>query len=115
MSKAAEKKVKASVIKLLKSKKIYEKDIDDQKIDEYIFNLILIQEAKANIARRGVMVQMGKDPNFEQQNFAIGIYHNAIKSNNTILKQLGLEKTKIEMDIDDRDAINKLNEFLNGK
>lgn len=102
------------MIKLLKTKKIYEKEVDDLLIDQFIFNVVLIDDAQQDIATRGAMVNIATDRNkkFMQQNFAIGILHNAIKSNNTILKQLGLDKVKIEVD-KTSDAFNNLKSLLN--
>lgn len=91
--------MKADLVKLLKSKNQYCKETDDQLINQIVFNLKLIEDSQADIAKRGVLVDISKTSEpYMQINFAISIYHNAIKSNNTLLKQLGLEKVKLESD-----------------
>lgn len=108
-------KIKSAFVKVLKKKKIYEKDVDDPLIDQIIFNLKLIEDAKDDIIKRGSLVNLRKDKEadpFFQINFSISILHNAIKSNNTLLKQLGLEKIKVEVDAKE-DAMVQLRTLLN--
>ena len=82
-------------------------------IDSLVFNLVLIQNAKQDIATRGQMVNLRKseDDPFYQINFSVSIFHNAVKSINGLLKQLGLEKTKVEFD-PQQEAMNALNDLL---
>lgn len=114
MKPAQAKKIKASFIKVLQQKNVYEKEIDDFLIDQFILNLKLIADSEKDIAKRGNLInlrQANQEPYF-QINFSISILHNAIKSNNTILKQLGLEKAKIEIDTKET-AFNNLQSLLN--
>jgi len=110
-----DKAIKRGFLKLLKKKKVYEPEVDDALVDQIIFNLKLIEDAKTDIINRGSMVNLRKDKDeepFYQINFSISILHNAIKSNNTLLKQLGLEKARIEVDPKD-DAMLSLKALLN--
>lgn len=108
-----EKQIKTGLIKLLKKKNKYDKVTDDQLIDSLIFNFKLIEDSKDDILKRGTMIDIGKDRPFYQINFSISIFHNAVKSINTILKQLGLEKIKVDETATVVDPIQQLNEFLN--
>jgi hypothetical protein len=113
MTPKEKKKITSAIVKTLKEKNIYNKDTDDILIDSIVFNLELIRGAKDDIEARGQMVNLRKsseDP-FWQINFSISIFHNAVKSINTLLKQLGLEKLKVESDSKE-DALSYLNEII---
>jgi hypothetical protein len=71
-----EKKIKQQIIKLLKARKMYTKEIDDFLIDQLLFNLKLIDYSIKDIQSRGTMVNIGKDQAYWQINFSISIFHN---------------------------------------
>jgi hypothetical protein len=98
MTATEQKKIKAQLTKALKSRGFYQKETDDILIETVIFNLELIREAKAEISKRGQMVNIGKDKDFYQINFSVSIFDNSVKSIDTILKQLGLDKLEVEND-----------------
>lgn len=110
-----QKKIKAQIIKALKAGNIYNKDTDDFQIDNLVMNLVLIDSARKDIAERGSMVNISsnEDRPFYQINFSVSIFHNAIKSINTILKQLGLEKIKPTGTEGKTNALEALNKFIN--
>jgi hypothetical protein len=56
-----------------------------------VFNLKLIADAKEDIESRGQMIDIGNNKTFYQINFSVSIFHNAIKSINSLLRKLGLE------------------------
>lgn len=113
MTKTQETKLKKALIKLLKEKGTYNEATDNTLIDSILFNIKLIEDAKTDIQSRGSMVNLRKEGEtpFFQINFSISIFHNAVKSINTLLKQLGLEKEKKEADTTS-DAIEQLNLLL---
>ncbi|SKC53566.1 hypothetical protein [Ohtaekwangia koreensis] len=106
------KNIKSGVIKLLKKKKQYDKETDDMLIDSLIFNLKLIEDSKADILTRGTMVNIGKEVPYYQVNFSVGVFHNAVKSINQILKQLGIEKARASNELE-QDPMQAFNEFMN--
>jgi hypothetical protein len=109
------KKLKTALIKELRTRGTYQKETDDILIDTLLFNLELIREAKIEIQSRGQMGDIGNNKQFYQINFSVSILHNAVKSVNSILKQLGLEKPKAK-DVDPKeDALSALNEIINRK
>jgi len=113
MTPSEQKKIKSAIVKTLKEQNIYNKAFDENLIDNLIFNLVLIADAKRDILSRGNLVNLckeGEEP-YYQINFSISIFHNAVKSVNTILKQLGLEKVKVETDVT-ADALQQLNEII---
>lgn len=113
MTSKEQKKIQHQIIKALKEKGTYSKETDDFLVDALLFNLVLIHNAKQDILTRGQMVNLrksGDDP-FFQINFSVSIFHNAVKSINLILKQLGLEKVNVEADPQE-DALKQLKQFL---
>lgn len=113
MNAKEQKKIRAQITKALKAQKLYNKDVDDFQIDNLVMNLVLIHNAKADILARGQMVNLrkeGEDP-FYQINFSVSIFHNAVKSINTLLKQLGLEKMRHES-APKENALKELHELL---
>lgn len=112
MKATEQKKLKTSIIKELKSRGTYQKETDDFLIDTLLFNLELIREAKLDIQSRGQMVDIGNNKQFYQINFSVSIFHNAVKSINSILKQLGLEKPKAKDTDAKEDALTQLNEII---
>jgi hypothetical protein len=113
MTDTGQKKIKSQIVKSLKAKGAYSKDVDDLLIDSLVFNLVLIDNAKLDIQKRGQMVNLRKseDDAFYQINFSTSIFFNAVKSINTLLKQLGLEKARVESD-PQQEAIKALNDLL---
>jgi hypothetical protein len=107
------KKIKSQIMKALKENGTYNKRVDDFQVDNLVFNLVLIHNSKADILKRGQMVNLRKseDDPFYQINFSISVFHNAVKSINTILKSLGLEKAKVESN-PQRDAMQALQDLL---
>lgn len=112
MTEKQAKSIKSGLVKILKKKKQYDKDSDDMLIDSLIFNLKLIEDSKADIHTRGTMVNIGKETTYYQVNFSIGVFHNAVKSINQILKQLGIEKAKVTNDIE-QDPMIAFKDFMN--
>jgi hypothetical protein len=108
-----QKKYKNQIVQLLKSRGQYSKAVDDILVDSLVFNFRLIQDAQEDISKRGQMVNLRKseDDPFYQINFSISIFHNAVKSINSILKQLGIEK-QIEAPDSKADALKMMNEIL---
>ena len=117
MSGTEQKKIKAQLIKVLKGQKRYCKETDDFQIDNLIYNLKIIESCKADIDKRGIMVNLRKseDEPFYQINFSVSLFHNSIKSINTILKSLGLEKQKVEAKAEDEkeNALKALQDLIN--
>lgn len=109
-------KIRANLIKACKVNQTYTKEVDDLLIDSIVFNLVLIESAIADTETRGQMINLrkqGEEP-FYQINFSVSVFHNAVKSNNTLLKQLGLEKVKVESD-GKESALNYLNQIIKRK
>jgi len=111
MKPTEQKKFTKGIVDTLRTRGTYDKAVDDVLIDNLIFNLVLIENAKKDIVHRGQMVDIGKNNEFFQINFSVSIFHNAVKSVNAILKQLGLEKMRVEVDPRDT-TLNQLNEII---
>lgn len=111
MTEKQAKRIKSGIVNILKKKKQYDKDSDDMLIDSLIFNMKLIEDSKADILTRGTMVNIGKEVPYYQVNFSIGVFHNAVKSINHILKQLGIEKVRVSNELE-QDPMKAFNEFM---
>lgn len=83
---------KDKIIDYLKEKEIYE-TVDDTLVDELIYNIKTIDNAKVDINKRGVIVNVRSDPEADpyfQPNPSVAIYNNALKLIMSISKRLGL-------------------------
>lgn len=112
MNQKEQKKIKTTLTKLVKEKGNYQKETDDQLIESYIFNLIMLEQARVDIATRGVVVQIGKDLSFTQKNFSVNTYHDCQRMINEIAKKLGIEKEPVVVD-QKANAKSLLNQLLN--
>lgn len=82
--------------------------VDETLIEELVYNTILANQAKADIARRGIMVDMStkEDREYITTNPSVNVYNTALKQITSIAqrlgispaerRKLGLEKKKVE-------------------
>tara|TARA_R110000744_G_scaffold328078_1_gene433779 strand:+ start:342 stop:713 length:372 start_codon:yes stop_codon:yes gene_type:complete len=100
MSEKDQKKIRSQITKYFKDSNTQE-SFDSILVDELLFQLELIADAKEEIRTKGQSINVSKDPNkpYYQVNPSIGIYQTAIKSLNSILTKLALtpqERNKIK-------------------
>ena len=109
--------IRNAIINYLKEKNIYDK-VDATLIDEYIYNLHLADQAKADIAERGLQVNISKDPEkpYYQKNPSTNVYFDALKHIESISTKLSLspaERKKLKLTTED-EGDDDLIKLLNG-
>lgn len=109
------KDLKDEIIKLLKSKNNYV-ETDDSLIDELMFNLYLCDQAKKDIKKNGIKVNVageGKRP-YYQLNLSTALYNQSYKNVISTFSKLGIspaERMKLKItDIKDKDIYDDIDE-----
>ena len=118
MSKATDK-LKKEIIRILKREKLYE-STDLTLIDELIFNIELIAEAKADVKKRGININLRNDEDnpFYQLNNSLSVIQKSTKIIQSLYSQLGIDVItrikKADKKVEDKkgDALDRLNELL---
>ena len=79
------------LIDYIKDKGLYE-DVDLVMIDELMFNLKVAKQAKKDLNKYGLMMNVSKDPNkpYFQQSPAVAIYNSAVKNIMNLSRKLAL-------------------------
>jgi P27 family predicted phage terminase small subunit len=108
------KTFKKDLVKILKSKNNYEKT-DDLLIDELLFHISLLSDAKQDVIDNGFMINVRKDPDAPplfNQNQSVSVVFQATKQVQSLIRQLGLSPAdRLKLRIKDKKAFN-LNSFL---
>jgi len=113
------KTFKKDLIKILKEKKNYEKS-DDILIDEMLFQLSMLADAKEDVITRGIQINVRKDqdaPPFYNLNQSVSVVFQATKQVQSLYRQLGLspnDRLKLKLDKVEANAFD-LQKFLNGQ
>ena len=90
---------KPKVIAYLKEKGNYDK-VDLILIDELMFHLRLIKEAKSDIKERGAVIDT-KDGESKRVNPSVALYNNTVKTVMTLCRKLGLDpRSRKELELD---------------
>ncbi|HYG03028.1 MAG TPA: P27 family phage terminase small subunit [Chryseosolibacter sp.] len=115
------KNAKQLIITYLKKVNQFEQS-DITLIDELVYQLELVNEAKRDIAQRGQMINLrktGEEP-YYQINFSVSIIQKATKIIQSIYKQLGLDvvsrlkRSKQDSQQEEKkDALSLLNQIVN--
>lgn len=113
-------KLKRDIVKLLKKEKLYE-STDLVLVDELIYNLTLIDQAKQDIAERGININLRKDDEnpFYQLNNSLSIIQKSTAIIQRIYAQLGIDaisrmksRDKRQQDNAQSDALNDLKALI---
>jgi P27 family predicted phage terminase small subunit len=109
-----QKKLYTQIIKLLKSKNLYE-ETDLILITELFMLLDLIEASKKSIKADGILINVRADgPPLFQMNQAVSIYRDALKSLVTVSTKLGItpqERSKLKLI--ERHTNFDMNQYLN--
>jgi P27 family predicted phage terminase small subunit len=106
-------RLKTIVIQELKGRESYVPS-DEILIDELLFSIKIADDAKSDIKKRGLQINVVKDPKktpYYQQNPNIGVYLSASKSIGNILTKLGItvqERTKLKLNPEEDDPLGDL-------
>ena len=86
-----ERDIKSKIIDFLNSNNLLEQ-VDDEILDEYIFNMWIMRKAKLDIRKRGLSVNTAKEGNkaYYNTNPSISIYDGAFKRHRALSSDLGL-------------------------
>jgi len=89
------------ITKYLEDKGVYD-EVDTTLINELVFNVKLCDEAKIDIDKRGIQVDISKskDRKYWQVNQSVTIYNSALKMITAISTKLGLtvlDRTKLKL------------------
>lgn len=82
---------KKQLIEYIKNKGLFE-DVDLIMIDELIYNIKVTKQAKRDLDKYGLMMNVSKDPNkpYFQQSPAVAIYNSAVKNIMNLSRKLAL-------------------------
>lgn len=106
-------RLKTLVVQTLKEREVYVPS-DDILIEELLFSLKIADDAKADIKKRGLQVNVVKDPTktpYYQQNPNVGVYLSTSKSIGNLLTKLGItvqERTKLRLNPEEEDPLGDL-------
>lgn len=106
------KKLKKQITDHLKSTDLYEK-IDDMLIDKLVFNVILCDDAQADILERGMVVNVAKPENnpYYMTNPSVNVFFSATKMISALCTKMGInatERRKLKIDMSDDTTLDDL-------
>ena len=96
---------KKKLTEYLIDKGIYN-DVDEWLVDEFIYNLKLIKEAKTDVEKRGTIMNIAKEGNkpYYQKNFSLSTIETATKTLLQLSKKLALSPfDRATLKLDDLD------------
>lgn len=97
---------KNQITEYIKAKGIFE-EVDMIMVDELLFNLKVIKEAKKDISNNGLVINTSKGPNpYYQQSPSVSIYNNAVKNVMNLSRKLALsplDRANLKISVEEED------------
>jgi P27 family predicted phage terminase small subunit len=95
------------LIEYIKNKGIYE-EVDNTLIDELLYNVKIIKQAKKDLQEYGLMMNVSKndDKPYFQQSPAVAIYNSAVKNIMNISRKLALsplDRSALKVNVEEDD------------
>lgn len=94
---------KKKLIELLSDKGIYE-ETDEILLDELMFNLKMLRDAKVDINKNGILTYINKEKTLTNINPSVTVYKGALKNIMDICRKYGLtprDRSELKIELED--------------